>query len=164
MFTSYNIPEAATLSLRSGPGQPLGTYLPPALAALSIPERMREVIRRKTRQGQPTTRDDFHGAEETCDLSDAELDTNIGAASRLASAEAVRHDQPTAPVHPWDFDPDYRRERVARGAEIIGGLLPDAPAIHLALRSAGFATREVGDLWPELIEAAAHGFRTAQVR
>jgi hypothetical protein len=142
-----------------------GAHIPlaPGLAALSIPERMVEVIRRQQRDGQPTTRDDFHQAEETCDLSDAELNGHIGQAKRLANVGTVRHDQPGRPVDPWEYDRDYRSERVSFGARIIAGMLPEPGDLFVALRNRGFCTREIGALWPEIIAEAALLF-TRQVR
>lgn len=133
--------------------------LPPSVAALSIPERMAIVIREKAREGQPTTRDDFHQALETSDLSDGELDENIGRAKRLMHPEIVRHDQPAAPSYAWEQDLDYRNERVTRGAGIIAGMMPDPGDIHTQLRTAGFSTREVGALWGEIIARAGSMFQ-----
>lgn len=130
--------------------------IPPSIASLSIPERMVEVMRRLRMQGQPTTISDFLAAEETCDLSEAELCANIGAAKRMIHPEVVRHDRPPTPVMPWDFDRSYRRERVARAAAIVADLpasFGDADMFSV-LRQA-FSARELGDLWPEIIAAAA---------
>lgn len=129
--------------------------LSPDLAGLTVPRRMVAVMARQTRMGQPTTREDFHQAEETCDLTDVELDANIGAAKRLLNARAVRLDQPAAPIDPWDFDRDYRAERVACAADIVAPHLPAGEsACVLALRQRQFSAREIGALWDEIIAAA----------
>jgi hypothetical protein len=137
--------------------------LAPALAALTVPERMLAVIRRQAHQGQPTTREDFRQAEETCDLSDGELDASIGDAKRLANPEVVRHDRPQPPVNPWDHDPEYRKERVAHAAGIIAGLMPNPGDLLVALRQRNFSTAEIGALWPEIIAAAAHSFSSTEL-
>lgn len=130
--------------------------LAPPLAALSIPERMLAVITRNRLAGLATTRDDFHQAEETCDLSDAELDANIGRAKRLANRDAVRHDQPAAPVSPWEADPDYRASRIALAAGTLAGLMPtEAEAIAILRTGDRFSVRELGALWPEIITETA---------
>ena len=115
---------------------------------LDIPTRMLAVMSRVRLIGgeERVTSDDFHRAPETCDLSQAELDANIGKASILLvkgqSAEAA-----------------YDREaRIIRGAALVLGLMPDAGAVHATLRDAGFTTREVGELWPEIISRAADRF------
>lgn len=137
---------------------PERTFVPlvPSLAGLSTVDRMLIVMRRQSRQGQPTTIDDFNEAEETCDLSPAELYGNIGNAKRLMNVETVRHDQPPMPGEPWDFDRDYRKERVAKAAAMVA----DLPAsfgdgnMFAVLRQA-FTSRELGALWPEIITATA---------
>ena len=130
--------------------------VPPSIAAMSVVERMVEVMRRLRTRGQPTTLSDFLEAEETCDLSEAVLCANIGAAKRMIHPEVVRHDQPITPVMPWDLDTDYRKERVAKAAAILADLpasFGDANTFTV-LRQA-FGTRELGDLWPEIVSAAA---------
>ena len=127
---------------------------PPAVSAQSIPERMAAVMRANRIQGQPTTRDDFHQALETCDLSDAELDANIGAAKRLVDPEVVRHDQPPRPGRYWNIDPDYRRERVTRGAALVTRTLPGDDVAVAALLSAGYCAAEIADLWSEIMAEA----------
>lgn len=124
---------------------------PPSVASLSIPERMAAVIRQQAHQGQPTTRDDFHQALETCDLSDAQLDAHIGEAKRLVHPEVVRQDSPPTGIAPWDFLPDYRRERVALAASLVNGLLPGDDVAVATLRSANFSNQEIAALWPEII-------------
>ncbi len=129
--------------------------IPPSIAALSIPERMVEVMRRQRLQGQPTTISDFLEAAETCDLSEAVLCGKIGAAKRMLHPEVVRHDQPVTPVMPWDIDRDYRRERVTKAA----GLLAELPrnfgdANTFTVLRQGFTSRELGDLWPEILAEA----------
>lgn len=130
--------------------------LAPSLAALSIPELMLSVIRRNAHEGQPTTRADFQQAEETCHLSDAQLDANIGAAKRLANQSVIRHDQPPAPVMAWDHDPEYRRQRVTFAAFLITGNLPGDDVAVAALRSAHYSTAEIAALWPEIMRDVGH--------
>lgn len=135
------------------------TFVPlvPSLAGLSTVDRMLIVMRRQSRQGQPTTFDDFNEAEETCDLSPAELYGNIGNAKRLMNVETVRHDQPPAPVMPWDLDRDYRKERVTKAAGMLVALpLAACGADAFAGLRQGFSANELRDLWSEiLVEAFA---------
>lgn len=133
--------------------------LAPRFAGLTIPQRMLVVIRRHRAIGDgTTTRENFRQAEETCDLTDAELDANIGAAKRLADPETVRFDQPQAPAYPWETDRAYRRQRVERAANLIVGLTPDPGQINTVLRTNNYEPREVGDLYGEIINAAARIF------
>lgn len=126
--------------------------LPPSLAALSIPERMLEVIRRNAHEGQPTTERDFLDAEETCDLSVDQLHAHIGAAKRLANKEVVRHDQPASPLQPWDFDTDYRKERVRLAAASLAGIIPSETDMFALLRHGDrFTATELGALWSEIM-------------
>jgi len=129
--------------------------LSPEIAALTIPERLIEVIRRKRLEGQPTTITDFLEAEETCDLSAAVIGANIGAAKRMLRPEIVRQVYPATPVMPWDMDPRYRKERVAEAATILVDLPAQAcnPGAFADSRH-GFSERELKDLWPEIITEA----------
>lgn len=126
--------------------------LPPSLAALSIPERMLEVIRRNAHEGQPTTERDFLDAEETCDLSLDQLHAHIGAAKRLANIEVVRDDQPASPLQPWDFDTDYRKQRVRLAAASLAGIIPSETDMFALLRQGDrFTAAELGALWSEIM-------------
>lgn len=129
--------------------------LPPAIAALSIPERLVVVIREKNLEGQPTTIQDFLEAAETCDLSEAVIAANIGAAKRMLRPEIVRQVYPSVPMMPWDMDPSYRRERIAKAAEILVDLPLTAcdPNAFADLRH-GFSAGELKALWPEIIGEA----------
>lgn len=129
--------------------------IPPSIAGLSIVERMAEVMRRHRMRGQPTTLSDFLEAEETCDLSEAVLCANIGAAKRLLHPEVVRQDRPLDPVMPWDLDTDYRKERVAKAAAILADLPIRAcePDAFAGLRH-GFSANELRALWSEIIAEA----------
>lgn len=130
--------------------------LPQSIAALKISERMAMVIRSKAHEGQPTTRDDFHQALETSDLSDTQLDANIGEAKRLMHPEVVRHDQPPKPVMPWDHDPEYRRERVTYAASLVTGApCLVTPVAVATLRTANYSPAEIAALWPEIMNHAA---------
>lgn len=138
---------------------PTAIPLPPSFAALPIPERMVRVMRERRMQGQPTTLDDFLQASETCDLSEAQLAANIGAAKRLIHPETVRHDQPARPRDPWDFDRDYRKSRVQLAAGMLAGAMPTEAEVHAILRQGDrFTARELGALWPEIIAAAGDLF------
>ncbi|MDF2980932.1 MAG: hypothetical protein K0Q69_704 [Devosia sp.] len=129
--------------------------IPPSIAQMSIVDRLVEVIRRKRLEGQPTTIIDFLHAEETCDLSEAQIGAHIGAAKRVMNAEVVRHDQPAAPVMPWDLDRDYRRQRVAKAAGIIVDLpLSDCSVDAFAHLHQGFSANELADLWSEILGEA----------
>lgn len=134
-------PEGGAPAMRHTAQHPV----PPVaeIAAMPIPERMCEVIRRNRLEGQPTTLSDFHQAEETCDLSDAELEANIGHARRLMRPELVRIDQPPTPMHPWD-DPGYRKERIEEGRA----------AVAEALRRRHYTPAEVKALGPAITAAA----------
>lgn len=132
--------------------------LPPSISALSIPERMVQVMRDRRMQGQPTTLDDFLQAGETCDLSEAQLAANIGAAKRLIHPETVRHDQPARPHDPWE-DREYRQSRVQLAAGMLAGAMPTEAEVHAILRQGDrFTARELGALWPEIIAAAGDLF------
>ena len=130
-------------------------FAPPSLTAMPIVDRMVEVIRRHRLRGQPTTLADFLQAEETCDLSEATLAANIGAAKRVMSAEVIRVNEPSAPVMPWEIDTDYRKERVAKAAGILVDLPLAActPSAFSELRH-GYSDRELTELWPEIIAEA----------
>lgn len=133
----------------------LSSPVPASIAAMSIPERMVEVIRRKRLEGQPTTIVDFLHAEETCDLSEATLGAHLGAAKRMIHPETVRYDQPAVPVMPWDLDRDYRKERVATAAGILVALpLADCNADAFASLHQGFSGNELRDLWHEILAEA----------
>ncbi len=123
---------------------------------MTIVERMLEVVRRQQLQGQATTLADFKEAEETCDLTVAQLTGNIGAVKQLMNREIIRHDQPARPVSPWDIDLDYRKERVERAARLIAGApqLGD-PDMFAVLRTSGYCARELGALWKEILTEAA---------
>jgi hypothetical protein len=51
-----------------------------------------------------------------------------------------------------------RAERVAAGAAIIAGLMPDIRPIHLALKGRGFTSREISDLMPDILAVAGDEF------
>jgi hypothetical protein len=143
MHTSFNVVPLAPI--------------PPAIARMSIVDRLVEVIRRKRLEGQPTTIIDFLHAEETCDLSEAQIGAHIGAAKRVMNSEVVRHDQPAAPVMPWDLDRDYRRQRVAGAAATLVALpVSNCSVEAFASLHQGYSANELRDLWPEiLVEAFA---------
>lgn len=136
--------------------------VPPAIAQMSIVDRMVEVIRRKRLEGQPTTITDFLHAEETCDLSEAQIGAHIGAAKRVMNAEVVRHDQPATPVMPWDMDRTYRKQRVAEAAGILVALpLGNCTVDAFAHLHQGFSANELRDLWHEIL---AEAFTILQLR
>lgn len=129
--------------------------IPPSIAQMSIAERLVEVIRRKRLEGQPTTITDFLHAEETCDLSEAQIGAHIGAAKRLMKGEVVRHDQPATPVMPWDLDRNYRKERVAHAAGTLVALpLSNCSVEAFAGLHQGYSANELRDLWPEILTEA----------
>lgn len=132
------------------------TPLSPAYAAMSIPERMVEVIRRKAGEGQPTTEQDFLQSEETCDLDVDQLKTHIGAATRLANQGADRVIERIAPAKPWDLYPDYRKQRVADAAAHLAGMIPSETDRFALLRQCEFEADEIGDLWDEITTEAAN--------
>lgn len=141
MHTSFNVVPLAPI--------------PPAIAQMSIVERLVEVIRRQRLEGQPTTITDFLHAEETCDLSEAQIGAHIGAAKRVMKAEVVRHDQPATPVMPWDMDRAYRKQRVAEAAGILVALpLDNCNADAFAHLHQGFSANELCDLWHEILTEA----------
>lgn len=103
--------------------------------------RMARVMRRQLELGQPTTEDDFLEAEETCDVSRAELHAQIGAAKRLIAQGADLAEIETT------------QQRVTRALRLIGGLIPDDTALFEQLRQGGFSSIEIGALWPHLMLA-----------
>lgn len=135
-------PEGGAPAMRHTAQHPV----PPVaeIARMPIPERMCEVIRRNRLEGQPTTLSDFRQAEETCDLTDAELEANIGHARRLMRPELVRIDQPPTPLMPWELDTDYAKERIEEGRA----------AVAEALRRRHYTPAEVKALGPAIAAAA----------
>lgn len=140
---------------------PTTTPLSPAIAAMSVQERMLAVVRRINPHGDPdegpsVTIADFQQAEETCDLTDSQISVNIGAVKRLArqaaEAETV---SPIAPAQPWDLYPEYRKERVAAAAAHLAGLIPSETDAFAHLRQANFEAAELGALWDEIHAEAA---------
>jgi hypothetical protein len=114
---------------------------------LDISHRIARVIDRvRLEFGEDRVSDkDFARAVETCDLSKDELESNLGAASRIVALGAPQ--------------PAYSRTaRVQKGAALVLGLMPDAADVLGVLRSSGFGTREVGDLWDEIVAKAADDF------
>jgi hypothetical protein len=141
MFDTY---QAAPVE-----GAALRLTTPSALdpARPSILERMAAVIIRKSKDGQPTHVTDL----EHAGFTGGQIAAHMPAASRMATETVVRD------IHA-DIDGYDRNSRVALGARIITGMLPDAGQMHVALRQAGFPSPEVGDLWPEIIAHAAEAF------
>lgn len=113
----------------------------------TLRERMAAVLVRLSRRGRDVLAADL----EREGFKPAEIATHLPAASKLADQQLTRDVH--ADVAGYD-----RQERIRTGALIIRGLMPDPGTIHVALRTAGFATVEVGDLWPELIARAADDF------
>jgi hypothetical protein len=126
----------------------------------SIAERMAGIIIARSKDAQPTCQGDLKAAG----FSAAEIGAHFPAASQIATRTVIRQDGVYPPGNPWDQDPAYRAERIKRGAALIAGLCPSPGDINTVLRTAGFATREVGDLWPELIQAAGEQFHADRVR
>lgn len=131
------------------------TPLSPALAAMSVQERMLAVVRRINPHGDPdegpsVTIADFHRAEETCDLTDSQISVNIGAVKRLARQAASETVEPIAPAQPWDLYPDYRKQRIADAAAHLAGLIPSEIDAFVLLRQANFEAAELGALWDEI--------------
>jgi len=104
--------------------------------ATPIPLRMARVMRQQDALGLPTTEDDFLQAEETCDVSLADLKANIGAAKRLIAQGADLAENKTP------------GQRVTEAASILEPLLPDDQRIFAMLRANGYSSVELGDLWP----------------
>ena len=114
---------------------------------LSVPQRMARVMAQARLVGgeDRVTREDFKAAVETCDLADADLDANIGQAKRLLEEGAA--------------EPVYDRAgRLSIATRLVTGMMPNAGAIHAALRHSGYTIREIADFWPELIEDSADTF------
>jgi hypothetical protein len=126
-------------------------YMPPlptGLAELPPPELMAIVMRRV---GEGCTLDDFKEAAETCDLSEARLKANIGAATRIVMLDGQRNDQPQPPLHPWDADPSYRVELIKRGGRLVATGLADTAAIVAALERGGIEVPAIVALWDDII-------------
>jgi hypothetical protein len=113
----------------------------------TLRERMASVLVTLTQRGRDVLPADL----EREGFKPAEIAAHLPAATKLADEKLTRDVH--ADVAGYD-----REERIRTGALIIRGLMPDPGTIHVALRSAGYATLEVGDLWPELIARAADEF------
>ncbi len=120
--------------------------------APTLRERMAAVLVRLSRRGRDVMAADL----EREGFKPAEISTHLPAASKLADEQLTR--DVNADVAGYN-----RQERIRTGALIIRGLMPDPGTIHVALRTAGFETLEVGDLWPELIARAADDFDASMV-
>lgn len=134
--------------------------LDPQTAALTIPERMFQVMERNRLQGQPTTRNDFRQAAETSDLSDGELDANIGNAKRLIDPRTVRYDEPARPLSPL-ADAGYRKQVSDRMAADLVGLMPTRQVMVTLLMSRGLSKAELDACFDDAVREA--GFRFARV-
>lgn len=119
------------------------TAAPASAAGPSIAERIATVIRRHGGTEASVSRRDFRRAAETCDLTEAELEDNIGAASQLVAATV----DPLA-----DYDVE---RRINRAVTVLRALLPDAPAMRTTLRRNGFSSVEIAALWPRLMPRLA---------
>ncbi|RYE42038.1 MAG: hypothetical protein EOP24_34300 [Hyphomicrobiales bacterium] len=136
------------------------TPLSPAIAVMSIQERMLAVVRRINPLGDPdngpsVSLDDFQRAEETCDLTDSQISVNIGAVKRLARQAAEAKVEPIAPAKPWELYPDYRKQRVADAAVHLAGMIPSETDRFALLRQCEFEADEIGALWDEITAEAA---------
>lgn len=122
----------------------------------TIGERMAaDVIIPLARQGQATHFGDLTNAGFT----PAQIGAWFPKAKALADAVTFRQDAPPETLDeepqldPWDADADYRTIRIARAAGVIAGLV-DASVIHALLRADNFSSREIGALWPQILEEA----------
>ena len=120
--------------------------------APTLRERMAAVLVRISHRGRDVMAADL----EREGFRPADIAAHLPAASKLADAELSR--EVRADTKGYD-----REARIRTGALIIRGLMPDPGTIHVALRTAGYETLEVGDLWPELIARAADDFDTSLV-
>lgn len=142
--------------------EPTVTFPVPVIDWASVPivERMSEVMRRHRMRDQPTTLDDFFEAEETCDLGEATLRENIGRAARKVNIEFLRRidRHPALPIAPWDFDADYRHERIAQAANLLieRGVTGrnGADLLSVLVEKGRFSEREVAALRLEILTLA----------
>ena len=126
-------------------------YMPPLPAALAIlptPELMAIVMRRI---GEGCGIDDFREAAETCDLSEAKLRANLGAAKRILLVESERQVFPARPLAPWDADPSYRKELVQQAGRVFALGYADPALMIAALARAGFEPEAMIALWDEFV-------------
>lgn len=127
--------------------------LPPQLEGLSTPELMKLVMQRV---GEGCTISDFRKAPETCDLSEAKLEANIGAATRLLMLDRCERQGPPRPLPAWEADPSYRKELVREAGRVIALGLADTAAIVAALDRHGVEPQAMIALWDDFITEAIH--------
>jgi len=124
-------------------------------ADTSLAVRMAELVVANARKGYITTIEDLRAE----DFTDAEIAIHFPAARRIANAELADRDVAEDAVH---YD---RASRIETAANIVAGMiLSDSGAIHGTLRRAGFPTKELGQLYPEIIDrtvAIVHATRLA---
>ncbi len=118
----------------------------------SIAQRMADIIIARSKDAQPTCQGDLKMAG----FSTGEIGAHFPEASRIANQTVIRQDAVYEPGKPWEQDPAYRADRVQLAASTLAGFMPtDAEAIALLRQGDRFGTRELGDLWPEIIAATA---------
>jgi hypothetical protein len=116
-------------------------------AHLDVPHRIARVLdaARLVGGNDCVTRDDYKRAPETCDHTQADIESNIGEAQRILLAGTV--------------EPKYdRAQRLAAAVSIVGGLMPMIADMHSALRVCGFPHAEIADLWGDVVAGAGTAF------
>lgn len=116
-------------------------------AHLDIPHRIARVLdtARLVGGNDCATREDFLRAPETCDLTVADIEANIGEAQRILIQGRI--------------EPAYDRpQRIAAAVAIVGGMLPMVGDMHTALRHEGFENAELADIWTDVVKQSAARF------
>jgi hypothetical protein len=103
---------------------------------------MAELFVTNERRGYPTTLDDL----EAAGFSGVDITLHVPAARRIAREAMADRDVSQSPV---DYDPIARIEKAAG---IMAGVVGAGEGVIFdALRREGFATRELGNLYPRII-------------
>ncbi|WP_173087323.1 hypothetical protein [Devosia sp. 1635] len=121
----------------------------------TLANRMAELVVANARKGYPTTLEDLHAEDFTSD----EITTHFPAARRIANRVLKDRDVADDAV---EYD---RAGRIEKAANIVAGMiLSDSGSIITTLRSSGFPTKELGQLYPEIIDrtvALVHAARAS---
>ncbi len=125
--------------------------LPPALADLSTPELLKVVLEEV---GKGCKLEDFREHAATCHLTEEQVKAHVGAAKRLLLLDRAETAGPPRPLHPWDADPDYRKELIAEGGRIVALGMADTAAIVGALERHGFEPAAMIALWDDIVSDA----------
>lgn len=123
----------------------------PAYAGQSIPERMAIVMRANGGPDGSTDRKAFLRHPATCDLTEAELDANLGKAAAIVET-------PVDPLDAWDTE-----KLIARAVEVAKATIPNETAIFRSLREAGYSTPMIGAYWPTIMAQCGDAIRKAKL-